>query len=68
MSPLVLRGTVTAKKCPEAGCNGQLVIRQNRKRKTHFLGCERWPECLYTAPLPEDIKMVALGARKLPGF
>ena len=72
MSPLVLRGTVTAKKCPKAGCNGMLIIRQNRKRKTHFLGCENWspdPEgCNYTEPLPEDVKMLAMGAQKLPGF
>ena len=68
MSPLVLKGTVTAKNCPRNGCNGRLIIQQNRKTKTHFLGCERWPKCEHTEPLPEDVKMVAMGAQKLPGF
>jgi ssDNA-binding Zn-finger/Zn-ribbon topoisomerase 1 len=65
---LVLKGTTTAKKCPKEGCNGTLIIRQNRTTKQHFLGCERWPECDHTEPLPEDVKMVAMGAQKLPGF
>lgn len=68
MLPSVLKGTVTAKTCGREGCNGRLIIRQNRKRKNHFLGCENWPECAYTEPLPEDVKMEAMGAQRLPGF
>lgn len=63
---LILKGTETAKACPK--CGGTLIIRQNRTTKNHFLGCEKWPECDHTEPLPEDVKMVAMGARKLPGF
>ena len=66
--PLVLKGTETARKCPKDGCNGTLIIRQNRRTKHHFLGCENWPCCDHTEGLPEDVKMVAMGAQKLPGF
>ena len=66
--PVTLKGTVTAKKCPKDGCGGTLIVRQNRTTKQHFLGCERWPECDHTEPLPEDVKMVGMGAQKLPGF
>lgn len=66
--PLVLKGTETARKCPKNGCNGMLIIRQNRRTKHHFLGCENWPDCDFTEPLPEDVKMLAMGAQKLPGF
>jgi len=66
--PLILKGTRTARKCPEDGCNGMLIIRQNGKTKQHFLGCENYPKCKHTEPLPEDVKMVAMGAKRLPGF
>jgi hypothetical protein len=28
----------------------------------------RYPQCQYTESLPEDIKMRAMGAKRLPGF
>lgn len=68
MTKPILKGTETARKCPQEGCNGRLIIRQNRKTLSHFLGCENWPNCLHTEPLPEDVKMVAMGAMKLPGM
>ena len=43
-----------ARRCPE--CGGELVIRQDRRTREHFFGCEnygterRWE---YTEPLPE---------------
>lgn len=65
---VTLRGTRTAKKCPRDGCNGTLIIRQNRSSGHHFLGCERWPDCSHTESLPEDVKMRAAGATMLPGM
>lgn len=32
--------------CPE--CGSPLVVKQNRKRKSSFLGCSNYPNCSYT--------------------
>jgi len=59
-------GKTIKKACPE--CGGDLVIRQSRTIQQHFLGCINYPRCQYTEPLPEDVKMRAMGAKRLPGF
>lgn len=60
------KGKVVKRICPERG--DDLVIRQNRSTQQHFLGCSSYPECQYTEPLPEDVKMQAMEAQQLPGF
>ena len=59
-------GKTVKKACPE--CGGDLVIRRSRTTQQHFLGCINYPRCQYTEPLPEDVKMRAMGAKRLPGF
>ena len=54
------------KSCPE--CGSDLVIRINSRANERFLGCEQWPECKHTQPLPLDIEMREAGAPVLPGF
>jgi ssDNA-binding Zn-finger/Zn-ribbon topoisomerase 1 len=60
--------TPTAKTCPKCGPVVRLIVRTNTKTNEQFLGCENWPECFYTEPLSEDLKMELLGASRLPGF
>jgi ssDNA-binding Zn-finger/Zn-ribbon topoisomerase 1 len=45
--------------CPK--CGGMMVRRTNRSNGSEFLGCSHYPDCTYTQPLPEDIKMRELG-------
>ncbi|MCX7926729.1 MAG: type I DNA topoisomerase [Candidatus Omnitrophica bacterium] len=43
----------TGIKCPQPGCNGQLV--QRRSPKGYFYGCSQYPKCTYiTKNLPEE--------------
>ncbi|GEM_PF-3322806 len=35
--------------CPS--CNRPLVLRQNRKQKNWFFGCDRYPDCDYTVSI-----------------
>ncbi|MDD5509899.1 MAG: type I DNA topoisomerase [Dehalococcoidales bacterium] len=44
----------TGVNCPEPGCNGSIVEKINKKKRT-FYGCNRWPECdfaINTRPIP----------------
>ena len=52
--------------CPQ--CSKPLVIRRNKKTDKEFLGCEQWPDCTYTEPLPAYIEMKRAGAQTLPGI
>lgn len=52
------------KTCPE--CGGRLVVRVNRATREPFLGCERYPGCEYSEPMPEVIRMRRAGAPMLP--
>ena len=49
------------------GIKGQtyLVVRTNRQNGQQFLGCPNWPECDYTRPIPDCIKMRLSGAPEL---
>ena len=45
----------TGVKCPEEGCDGELIER--RSRRGPFFGCSKYPKCTHTArtlPKPED--------------
>jgi ssDNA-binding Zn-finger/Zn-ribbon topoisomerase 1 len=49
-------------------CQAALVERTNRATGIPFFGCERWPECSFTQPIPADEWMRRQGAMPLPGF
>jgi len=54
-----IRGDETLGKCPESGHN--LIIRRNRKSGKRFVGCEGYPECRVTYPLPQKGTIIPLG-------
>ena len=56
-----IRGDETLGKCPESGHN--LIIRRNRKSGKRFVGCEGYPECRVTYPLPQKGTIIPLGTR-----
>ncbi|MBI2166833.1 MAG: type I DNA topoisomerase [Candidatus Omnitrophica bacterium] len=49
----------TGFRCPQPGCNGDLVKRKSKRRQT-FYGCSNYPKCTYvTRRLPRDKETVA---------
>jgi ssDNA-binding Zn-finger/Zn-ribbon topoisomerase 1 len=52
--------------CP--ACGSDLTLRENKATGVDFYGCERWPDCTHTMPVPADEVMRRLGATPLPGF
>lgn len=54
--------TIT-KTCPR--CGQPLTVRRNRETHEEFFGCTSWPQCTYTEPLPEHIKLRRQGQRGL---
>ncbi len=61
-------GDRIAKACPLCGPTNRLVIRENQATGVQFLGCPNWPDCNYSEPIPEEIRMINAGATRLPGF
>lgn len=53
--------------CPDCP-SGQLVERFNTKNGSRFLGCDQYPTCTHSEPLPAYIELIRQGAPKLPGF
>ena len=49
-------------------CGHPLVIRENGETGEEFLGCSQYPVCKATAPLPEHVRLEAMGAQRMPGF
>ena len=45
--------------CPECGKN--LLVRRSRKSRKRFAGCEGYPECRTTFPLPQRGDIIPLG-------
>jgi hypothetical protein len=43
-----------------------MVTRTNRALGTEFLGCDQYPLCTETMPIPESVRMRAAGAPELP--
>jgi ssDNA-binding Zn-finger/Zn-ribbon topoisomerase 1 len=52
--------------CPR--CRQPLVIRTNRANGSEFFGCGSWPECSYTEPIPEYVRLRRAGVMPLPGM
>jgi DNA topoisomerase-1 len=52
------RSITTGVKCPNEGCQGELVERRSKKRGSRpFYGCTKYPNCTYTSnKLPEEKK------------
>ena len=45
--------------CPE--CEHNLIVRRNRKSRKRFVGCEGYPDCRVTYPLPQRGDIIPLG-------
>ena len=54
-----IRGDETLGPCPNCGRN--LVVRRNRRSGKRFAGCEGYPECRTTFPLPQKGDIIPLG-------
>ncbi|MFB6195596.1 MAG: DNA topoisomerase I, partial [Haloplanus sp.] len=54
-----LKADKTVGPCPE--CGEDLVIRRNRQG-SYFIGCDGYPDCTYTLPLPSTGKPILLDA------
>ena len=61
----LVRGLVTELGCPACGPAKRLVVREVRASGRLFLGCETWPFCPVTRPIPESLKMRAAGQPSL---
>lgn len=55
-------GTKTTKSCPD--CGAVMVIRQNRRDSTFFLGCHRYPDCKVTMGIDESFLMHLQGYKE----
>ena len=42
------RSITTGVKCPNDGCDGELVERRSKARGKRFYGCTKYPKCTYT--------------------
>src|ERR671915_603917 len=56
-----IRGDETLGPCPNCGKN--LIIRRNRRSGKRFVGCEGYPECRMTFPLPQRGDIIPLGTQ-----
>jgi DNA topoisomerase I len=56
-----IRGDEILGPCPTCGRN--LIIRRNRRSGKRFAGCEGYPECRTTFPLPQRGDIIALGTQ-----
>src|ERR687893_829855 len=56
-----IRGDETLGPCPNCGRN--LIVRRNRKSGKRFVGCEGYPECHVTYPLPQRGDIIPLGTQ-----
>jgi len=52
--------------CPK--CGAGLTLRRRKKDGKEFFGCERYPECKHTEPLPAYAEMKKRNAPVLPGW
>jgi len=52
--------------CP--ACGARQVVRTNRQTQQPFVGCETYPVCSETGPVPEWLRLKRAGAIELPGL
>jgi DNA topoisomerase-1 len=56
-----IRGDETLGPCPNCGRN--LIVRRNRRSGKRFAGCEGYPECRTTFPLPQKGDIIPLSSQ-----
>ncbi len=56
-----IRGDEKMGPCPE--CGKTLVMRRNRKSRKRFVGCQGYPDCRVTFPLPQKGYIIPLGTQ-----
>src|SRR5829696_995634 len=56
-----IRGDETLGPCPNCGKN--LIVRRNRRSGKRFVGCEGYPECRVTYPLPQKGTIIPMGTQ-----
>lgn len=56
----------TVRVCDE--CGADMVERTNHATGEKFLGCSKYPECMFTTPIPTDQLLRQAGAHELPGL
>ena len=54
-----IRGDITLGSCPS--CGKELRVRRAGKSRKRFVGCQGYPECTNTYPLPQKGKIVVVG-------
>ncbi|MEW6637657.1 MAG: DNA topoisomerase I [Actinomycetota bacterium] len=54
-----IREDETLGPCPNCGRN--LIVRRNRRSRKRFAGCEGYPECRTTYPLPQRGEIIPMG-------
>lgn len=55
-------------RCPLPACGGVMVQRVNRATGQEFFGCDQYPLCAETMPIPESVWMRQAGAPELDLF
>lgn len=48
-----IREDLIVGKCTSENCDGELIVRIARKTKKRFIGCNAYPQCRTTFPLPQ---------------
>lgn len=66
-APLFLDGQESQVPCASCGVATKLIVKTNAARGTQFLGCPNYPDCHYTASIPESWKMRRAGQPELFG-
>jgi ssDNA-binding Zn-finger/Zn-ribbon topoisomerase 1 len=51
--------------CPKCRPLVKLIVKTNRHNGNQFLGCPNYPDCDYTRPIPEEIRMRQAGQAEL---
>jgi ssDNA-binding Zn-finger/Zn-ribbon topoisomerase 1 len=58
-------GMETGEYCPECKNSTKLILRQNSYTSEFFIACPNYPECKFTKPLSEELKMRLNGQETL---
>jgi len=59
------KNSEVSRNCPLCPNSVKLIVKENHITGHQFLGCPNWPECDYTAPIPEELIMRVQGQRGL---
>ena len=59
------KGDVVSLTCDNCLPGTEMVVRENSHSGELFLGCPNYPECKYTEPIPESVRMREAGQPEL---